>query len=195
MTKFVINQYIYKKFSIMEFKGSKEEFISLDRLREVLVFDYDKGVFIWKKSTGRRNKLGNKAGWVDTSTGYENIKIDGKKYKSHTLAWFYCFEEIVKNLDHINHNKLDNRISNLRFVSHIENCKNKQLSKNNSSGVCGVSFHSKNKRWVSFIKVDGKHIHLGSFENKDEAINCRKNAEIKYNFHKNHGTTTNQRSD
>jgi len=169
----------------MEFKVTSG--ITHNELKEVLIYDIIDGVFTWRVDLGKRAKKGVKAGWFDKTTGYEYIKIKNKKYSSHRLAWFYVNKVMPNNIDHINHIKTDNRINNLRNVSHKENMQNQKLSKNNKSGFCGVNFREKQMKWVASIKINNKSIHLGIFKNKDEAINCRKTAEIKYNYHKNHG--------
>lgn len=160
---------------------------SNEYLKSILHYNEHSGLFTWKVSLGKRSVISEVAGWLDKSTGYENIKINNKKHKSHRLAWFYFYNEIPYKIDHINHIKNDNRIVNLRNTNHNTNCKNKSMSKNNTSGHCGVYFHSKNNKWTSSIRVNGKQKHLGSFNSKLEAIQARENANIKYNFHVNHG--------
>lgn len=88
------------------------------------------------------------------------------------------------HVDHINGNKLDNTRSNLRVVTPQQNQVNrKQLNKNNSSGVRGVSYSpnlSASKPWRAQIMADGRQMHLGCFATLDEAKECRRLAEIKY---------------
>jgi len=83
-------------------------------------------------------------------------------------------------VDHINHNTLDNRKSELRIVTHQQNIMNKSVHKNNSSGFAGVKWHKKNKSWISTIRFNYKDIYLGSFKLKCQAIKTRRNAEEKY---------------
>lgn len=90
-------------------------------------------------------------------------------------------------IDHVNQIKTDNRFENLREVTNTINHQNIQLQKNNKSGVHGVGFHKTTKKWRACIKVNGKLIHLGLYSEKDLAIKARKEAEVKYKFHKNHG--------
>lgn len=85
-----------------------------------------------------------------------------------------------KETDHINRNPLDNRRCNLRRCSHQENKMNVKIYKNNSSGVPGVWWDSKNNKWISSIQARGKCYNLGRFKDKQEAINVRKDAERKY---------------
>jgi len=90
-------------------------------------------------------------------------------------------------IDHINGIRTDNRLVNLRSVTHRENQKNIKRSTCNTSGRVGVRWEGHRSKWRSAIKVDGREKHLGSFDSFAEASAARKAAEIKYGFHKNHG--------
>lgn len=84
------------------------------------------------------------------------------------------------DVDHINHNKLDNRRCNLRIVFDYENMWNQKISKNNTSGVTGVYFEKNTGKWIAKIYVNGKQIFLGRFNAFEEAVRVRKEAEEKY---------------
>lgn len=90
-------------------------------------------------------------------------------------------------IDHINHIRWDNRIENLRLVTHKSNGRNQSKSVCNNSGVNGVCMDPQNGKWRVYIHIDNKQINLGSFSDKNEAIRVRKDADIKYKFHVNHG--------
>lgn len=92
-----------------------------------------------------------------------------------------------KEIDHINHDGLDNRKSNLRVVSRQVNAKNIKKLKSNVSGVSGVSWNKARSEWRSYIKVNGKHKQVFATSDFFEAVCRRKSAEIKYDFHFNHG--------
>ena len=85
-----------------------------------------------------------------------------------------------KVTDHINRNKLDNRIINLRICTSSENGKNLGIKKNNTSGVPGVWYNNKNDKWCAEIKLNYNKIWLGTYSNFDDAVEIRKQAEIKY---------------
>lgn len=89
-----------------------------------------------------------------------------------------CPEDMV--IDHINHNPLDNRKSNLRICTQHENMMNNSKRNDNTSGVIGVSFNRRRNKWVAQIMYNKKHIHLGCFNTKEEAAEARRQAEIKY---------------
>ena len=162
------------------------DILTQSRLKELLQLS-DEHFFIWKKSNSNAAKIGNIAGTV-TGHGYRVIKLDGNRYYAHRLSWLWHYGEFPKGqIDHINHNRLDNRIDNLRAVSNQDNHRNETLSTNNSSGFTGVCFATREKRFRAHIKVDFKQIHLGHFKELSDAVLARIKAEEKYGFHKNHG--------
>ena len=121
---------------------------------------------------------------------YFRMQIKGKNYYIHRLAWLYVHGEFPpEQIDHINSDGLDNRLINLRAVSNSENGKNQRKHSTNVSGVMGVSWHKRDKRWQSSIKVDSKPIYLGSYISFNDAVIARKVAEKQYGFHLNHGIT------
>jgi len=148
--------------------------LTFDRLREVLSYDVGTGVFTWRVKHAHARAI---AGAKDYY-GYCVIRIDGKLYKAHRLAWLYTHGEWpVKPLDHINQIKDDNRISNLREATQSENMHNIRLRSNNKSGVSGVVWRSDRNKWNARIKVGYKNFNLGLFADMADAIKARKAAE------------------
>lgn len=132
-------------------------------------------------------KAGEVVGWV-SSNEYLNVRVDGLCYLVHRVIWLIVHGEWPKHtLDHINGNTVDNRISNLRDVPHIENCRNTKKRSDNTSGVLGVRWHKRDRKWAANITVSGKLIHIGNFDCKDRATMARWFAEEKHEFHENHG--------
>ena len=172
--------------------------MSPDLAREL--FDYDKTTGILTHrirdpkyfKTERAFKWWNtrysntQAGYV-SKAGYLSVRILGVKYWAHRIIWLWCNGEMPNHIDHINGNPSDNRIENLRSVTLGENNKNQAIQINNTSGITGVFWRRDCKKWVSQIKVNGKHKHLGYFSDKNDAIKTRKQAEIDYGYHENHG--------
>jgi len=113
--------------------------------------------------------------------------INRKIYYYHRILWIFLKGEITEGLelDHIDHNKLNNSIENLRLVLHKENSKNKSFHIDNTCGITGVNKHQ--NKWQARICVNGEEIYLGIFDNKADAYVRYKSACKKYGFHKNHG--------
>ena len=157
------------------------------KLKELLHYDPATGIFTWVCSPSRGVKQGDIAGSL-TKDGYMKIKINGIHHQSHRLAWLITQGEFPENqIDHINHIRNDNRITNLREVTQSENLRNAALSKNNTSGVCGVYWNKENSKWRSNIRVNKKLTSLGYFTYFIMACAIRKSAELEYNYHENHG--------
>ena len=123
--------------------------------------------------------------WYYSKAGYVVAREIGvsKLVYLHVLVMNVTDAEL--EVDHKKHppgnaHKIDNRKSNLEIVTHIDNMKNQGLKSNNKSGITGVHWDEKRKKWVSQIMVQGKPIHLGRYNTKDNAIKARKEAEIKY---------------
>lgn len=160
--------------------------ISHEKLKKALNYNEHTGIFIRSQKSLGRGKVGDVAGSV-TNRGYVVISIFNTQVRAHRLAWFYVYGVFPDSIDHINGIKTDNRIKNLRNVSQQENTKNRALNKNNKSGVSGVRWVQSVSKWISRISVGGKHIGLGYFDNKFDAVAVRKSAEKQYKYHKNHG--------
>jgi len=161
--------------------------ISQEYLKKLLAYDDKTGNFVWIAKRKGNKGVGTIAN-SKMKDGYKRITIDGKAYLQHFLAWIYVFGKAPSNqIDHINHDKSDNRICNLRDVTQSENQRNRRLNKNSTSGVCGVGWHKTNKIWEARIKINGKQKHIGSFKNFYDAVRARKEYEEKYCFHINHG--------
>lgn len=143
------------------------------RLKEVLDYNLETGQF------HRRNQRGaiRCAGSLNNS-GYRQIRIDGKLYVAHRLAWLWVHGSFPLNeLDHINRDRDDNRIVNLREATRQQNSWNTNVSRNSKTGVLGVCV-GRNGRYRAFIRKEGRATDLGYFDSIEEAANARKNASI-----------------
>jgi hypothetical protein len=163
--------------------------ITQKQLKEVVNYNEKTGVFTWVVDMSIRARAGYVTG-SKRSDGYLDIHIRGFSHKAHRLAWLYVYGEMPEYIDHIDGSKDNNRISNLRSVSHAENMKNRKLNKNNKSGFAGVEIEIRKNGEVKYKacgSIKGKTTFLGLFANIDDAIACRKEFELKNNYHKNHG--------
>jgi hypothetical protein len=141
--------------------------ITHKQLLESVHYDPETGIFIWlTKST--RAKAGDVAGCL--YNGYRFIKIMQKKYAAHRLAWFYVYGSWPdQDIDHINGDRSDNAIKNLRDVPRMINAQNTHRARidNLSSGLLGVTMVR--RKWMAQIFVDGKNLRLGLFSRPEEA--------------------------
>lgn len=135
------------------------------------LFEYRDGHLYWKINKGKITS-GTKAGCKHTpKPNYDCwvICVDGKLYKAHRLIYLYFYNELPKQIDHKDNNPLNNNIDNLRKASQSENCLNSLVSKRNTSGVKGVSWRKKSKKWTVRITINNKYVSFGSFNDKELA--------------------------
>lgn len=114
------------------------------------------------------------------------IKKDGK-WTSLLMHRAILMAPGDMDIDHINHNAIDNRKTNLRIVTRQDNAKNKALSSTNSSGNCGVYWDSANQKWRAQLTINGRLKSLGRFLLKEDAISAWESAKFEHYYHKNHG--------
>ena len=173
--------------------------IPISKLHSLLWYSYTDGLLYWKvrgkevipdnrirKTWNTRFSKKEALGSVNKK-GYKTGRIFGKTYLSHRVIWAMHHGEWPENIDHINHSRSDNRIENLRNVTHQENSKNQTMQSNNKSGVIGVCWCNTTSKWMSQITADGGNKFLGHFNCITAAAVARKQAEIKYGYHENHG--------
>lgn len=154
--------------------------ITKDTLLKYFDIDFNAGLFLWKEDRGRLAKKGDIAG-SRSDGGYIRIKVEGKLYMAHRLMWLAATGEMpLGQIDHINGVRTDNRLINLRDVTPSENCLNRAARVDSTSRVPGVAWHKKQQRWVARLQVEGERIQLGSFKRFSQAVNARRDAEIKY---------------
>ena len=155
-------------------------------LKKIIHYNPETGIFTRIRLTNKQFKLGvinNKI----APNGYIYSRIKNELFTLHQLAFLYMVGLIPEQVDHINHIRDDNRWHNLKGSSSSENNKNRTMARNNTSGFTGVTFDKKRNRWVSQIGLGGLNKKLGTFKCKHDAIAARKEANVKYGFHVNHG--------
>ena len=154
--------------------------LTAEYLRSVLHYVQETGIFTWKVSTSNRVKVGGIAGSLDGG-GYLQIRLQRRPHLAHRLAWLYVYGSWPKDqIDHINRDRADNRIENLREATNKQNMQNRSKSSHNTSGHPGVSWYKRISKWVAKIMHNQKQIHLGCFNTIEEAIAARKAAEKLY---------------
>lgn len=144
--------------------------LTADEARRLLSYDPKTGEFVWLVATAIRTKVGAVAGRNGTN-GYREISIFSKKYKAHRVAWLISHGEWPRGyVDHINGDRLDNRLANLRIASTSENLQNlRKACRNNESGYLGVSRIKLSGKWVARIRINYARIHIGTFNDPETA--------------------------
>jgi hypothetical protein len=160
-----------------------------DRLKELFDYDGETGNLIRRVPT-TRSPIGSIAG--SRTHEYLQVRVDGQFYRNHRLVWLYVHGHFPEGeVDHIDGNGCNNRLSNLRSVTKSGNQRNRRISANSTSGFNGVSWRKQGQRWQANIRAGGKQISLGRFECLIDAVAARIRANNKYGFHYNHGNIRN----
>lgn len=153
--------------------SEKEKLLTAERLRGLLNYDPETGIFTHKHANGRHS-AGQATGFPEAH-GYFRVSVDGREYRRCRLAWLYMTGSWPKEeIDHINANRADDRFINLREASRSMNAQNlRNPHKDNTHGLAGVMRFKKNSskkvRWTSQIMVKGKRYHLGVFDTPEAA--------------------------
>ena len=156
--------------------------LTAERLKEVLRYDPETGVFTWRKSRPGC-VAGRVAGTTVGTTGYRQIEIDYKLFRASRLAWLYQTGSFPKKgmlIDHANGKRDDDRWCNLRLATYQQNARNRRPCRRNKSGKVGVSLSTKKGCWDATITINDRTRVLGRYECKEEAIAARCKAERHY---------------
>jgi hypothetical protein len=174
-------------------------------LRQLIDYDHETGALVWRVrhgsffTDGEKSAIQSMRRWntryagkpalnCKGNAGYFKGVIFGEAYLAHRVAWaIYSGSWPENEIDHINGDRLDNRIANLRSVTSQENSKNVSIGSRNTSGTIGVHWREDQSRWVASINKKGKLKYIGSFKSKNEAIQARAKANLEYGYHANHG--------
>ena len=183
----------------------KKDLPAIDDIRKVLSYDAGTGKFKWlvmpiefsKSHVHNRSwnaRRSGKEAFTSTNTnGYKKGSVLGVFVSAHRVAWALHYGKWPDgHIDHINGDRADNRIENLRDVFHNQNCQNRAATCLNKSGQVGVRYHSGQGLWHARIGGGGgkSFKHIGVYKTFDEAVSARKKAEIEMGYHPNHGRTT-----
>ena len=137
------------------------------------------GTLYWNNPEAHRCNHGDIAGSLD-GDGYYVVGLASGKVPAHRIVWAMHNDDMPEIVDHINGDRTDNRIENLRAATRQQNNTNRALRSDNNSGVAGVRWHKQRSKWNARIKVDGKEISLGMYDDFELAKKARMEAEMKY---------------
>lgn len=157
--------------------------LTQDRLKEILHYNPETGVFTWKQSLryGFKGKRAGSRKATKRGVCYEYIRVDRKLYIAHRLAFLYMEGAFPPDeVDHINRDTTDNSWINLRKATRAENLRNSSVHSDSASGAKGVSWDKVNQKWVAQICVHGKNMHLGRFLMQEDAMRAYVAAEKVY---------------
>lgn len=155
-----------------------------DAVRASLSYNPHTGCLTWVRTGAPASSINNK--------GYGRVKVMQQTLSAHRVCWFLHHGTWPTGiLDHINGNKTDNRIDNLRVVTNQQNGMNRKLNENSKSGYSGVSWAPRQKAWKVYIRRGGRNIHLGYFKDKADAAEARKSAERADGYSPRHGSAGN----
>ena len=152
------------------------------------LLEYKEGALYWKARQSGRCLAGSLAG-CQGRDGYLRLCYKRRLYMLHRVIWEMHNGPIPAGMfiDHINGDRSDNRIENLRVVTRSINGRNRRMHSNNVSGVNGVSFHTRQGKWCAYLYLNRKRFHLGYFDNLEDAKQARLAAQQGHNFTDRHG--------
>lgn len=171
--------------------------VDIEHLKTRLSYDPHSGLLSWLPRSRSEFKSDraylawvgryeNREGFTAlNANGYKIGRVGQTNILAHRVAWALHYGVWPDGeIDHINGNRTDNRICNLRVVSTSENARNRRIDNRNRTGVSGVYWHKEAGKWCAAI---GKREKLGYFSNFDDAVKARKAAEARQGYHPNHG--------
>lgn len=179
---------------------------SQEYLNSILSYDSETGKLTWKAREPEHfiNQNGRSQEWrcrnwnslnanrpaftATTDSGYFHGTINKQKYRAHRIIWKMVYGvDPSGQIDHIDGNPQNNRLSNLRDVPNEVNSRNRAMVPHNTSGVTGVGWCKSKNKWVAQMTYKGRPVYLGRFNSFDDAVAARKAAEVKYGYHENNG--------
>lgn len=154
-------------------------------LKLLVAYDPETGSFTRLVGTGKGAHVGAVTlGAIDRSTGYRKLCVGGKRWLAHRLAWLYMTGRWpADQVDHRNEDRSDNRFCNLREADNAQNNQRTKARKDSRTGVLGVSWHKRGKKYVAQIRHHGATIYLGMYDSIAAAKTARQQAEIQYHTH------------
>ena len=158
--------------------------LTQERLKELFIYDKLTGLFTRAIDKHYNAKKGDVCNCTHKD-GRILINVDGKLYQAHRLIWLYVYGYLPEDgldIDHINRNRSDNRLKNLRCISHQCNVRNRGIQCNNTTGVTGVRYSKSHEKWIAQINTCKKNTYIGIYDNFQDAVKARWDSEVKYNY-------------
>lgn len=156
--------------------------INQKEVEKILSYDPKTGFLFWQINSKSGVRVGDVAGSPDNN-GYNIIRIGKKNYKAHRLAFLLMEGYMPENdIDHKDRDPSNNKWNNLREASKQCNARNRKVRTGSVSGITGVTWYKRYKKWRSVIMINGKNIYLGQFNKKHDAAKARWGAEKKHNW-------------
>jgi hypothetical protein len=152
----------------------------MDQKTALELFEYRDGALYWRVKPCRRDPIGMKAGAFDASRGYTTVGYQRKRYYIHRLIFLMHNGFMPSEVDHIDGDKSNNRVENLRAATHAQNGRNRPAQTNNKSGIKNVVWSNVRKKWVVYVKVNGKNTNFGGFEDLELAALMASEVRDKY---------------
>jgi hypothetical protein len=153
--------------------------LTQSRVKEMFDYNEETGVLTWRRQNGHK-KAGALAGSMEKKTGYMRVTLDRRQHTTHRVIWLYVHGKHPEHeIDHINGNRADNRICNLREATHAQNCQNRRKSCGKTSGFIGVKWNKARKVWSAAVFTNGKELYLGAFASAEAAYQAYVDAKRK----------------
>jgi hypothetical protein len=141
----------------------------MDQKTALELFEYRDGALYWRVKPCRRDPAGMKAGYIDPTRGYTAISYKRRRYYAHRIIYLMHNGYLPKEVDHVDGDKTNNCVQNLRPCTHAQNSRNKTAQVNNKSGVKNVVWDKNRLKWVVYMKVNNKNTNFGGFEDLELA--------------------------
>lgn len=169
---------------------AKRQLPSQEVLRQLLDYNPETGRLFWKERPLEQKRWNTKnackEAFTANSRGYKTGRIFDQQFFAHRVLWKLQFGTEPDEVDHINGDRSDNRLRNLRDVSCADNGRNKAVPKNNTTGHMGV-YRARRGKWRACIQSGGKQVSLGEYPTIEEAVTARESAQLEFGYHENHG--------